>query len=130
MNPLINRRFDLIESLLLESPAVISYEIVQRLVAPTEGKLRIRARLFADEFAEFFEYVAVAGENIQVRRYSYHWQDAAGRLRRRWDNAPHFMHLPYAPHHIHLTEETVDAVQTQPDLIMVLQEIEQVVMGR
>ncbi len=31
------------------------------------------------------DYVFIDG----TRKYSYHWQSAAGRLRRRWDNSGH-----------------------------------------
>lgn len=31
--------------------------------------------------------------------YIYHWQDEAGRLRCRWDNAPHYPHISTHPYH-------------------------------
>ncbi len=31
------------------------------------------------------------------RKYSYHWQDAQGRLITRWDNSPHHKGLPTFP---------------------------------
>mgnify|MGYP005848658475 CR=1 FL=1 len=124
MNQLINQRFDLIESFLIESPAVVSYEIVQRVVAPTDGKLRIRINLGKNNFAEFFEYASTERKTIKIYRYSYHWQDALGRLKSRWDNAPHYPQLPHAPHHRHLNDETVTPVSMQPDIFDILKEIE------
>jgi hypothetical protein len=35
------------------------------------------------------------------RNYSFHWQDADGELKCRWDNAPHHSHLDTYPHHRH-----------------------------
>jgi hypothetical protein len=41
----------------------------------------------------------------------------------RYDNAPHFPHLPTAPHHKHIGESNVIAADA-PDLQTVLNEIE------
>ncbi len=37
-----------------------------------------------------------------TRKYAYHWQSPAGRLRRRWDNSPHWPHIATHPHHVHV----------------------------
>jgi hypothetical protein len=39
------------------------------------------------------------------RNYSFHWQDAAGEVISRWDNAPHFPHISTFPHHKHFKSE-------------------------
>lgn len=41
-----------------------------------------------------------------VSKYSFHWQNAAGSLHKRWDNAPHHQHVPTQPHHVHDGSET------------------------
>ncbi|MFV9691678.1 MAG: toxin-antitoxin system TumE family protein [Desulfobacteria bacterium] len=38
-------------------------------------------------------------------KYSFHWQDHAGTIIKRWDNAPHFSGLDGFPHHIHIGTE-------------------------
>jgi hypothetical protein len=43
------------------------------------------------------DYLFVDG----TRKYSYHWQDAYGQLRARWDNSPHHNHVVTFPHHKH-----------------------------
>ncbi|MEA1899197.1 MAG: DUF6516 family protein, partial [Thermodesulfobacteriota bacterium] len=43
-------------------------------------------------------------------KYSFHWQNAQGRLRQRWDNAPHYPDLPNAPHHVHGENDSVQEV--------------------
>jgi hypothetical protein len=35
-------------------------------------------------------------------KYAYHWQDKEGKLRIRWDNAPHWPDTPTHPHHKHI----------------------------
>jgi hypothetical protein len=37
------------------------------------------------------------------RKYAYHWEDKAGNLIMRWDNAEHWKNLPTFPHHKHLS---------------------------
>lgn len=37
-----------------------------------------------------FEYVLERGGGVFPKKYSFHWQDNTGNLKRRWDNAPHF----------------------------------------
>jgi len=36
-----------------------------------------------------------------VIKYSFHWQDAAGKLLKRWDNAAHHRELSTHPNHLH-----------------------------
>ncbi len=43
---------------------------------------------------EFFEYVIETSGEIQLSKYRFHWQDAQGNLKKRWDNAPHHLELP------------------------------------
>ena len=49
---------------------------------------------------EIRDYVFLNGN----RKYSYHWMEENGQLRFRWDNAPHWIEIETAPHHIHCGE--------------------------
>ncbi|MEW5766246.1 MAG: DUF6516 family protein [bacterium] len=60
---------------------------------------------------ELFEYVAELGGRMHLKKYSFHWQDAQGKLQRRWDNAPHHPNLPKAPHHIHSEDNSVRIIR-------------------
>ena len=53
------------------------------------------------EYADLYlkDYLFADG----TRKYSYHWQDAKGQLRMRWDNSPHHKHITTYPHHKHET---------------------------
>lgn len=126
MNPEITEYFDRLEQGLLEHQAVSGYSLVRREITPTEGKIRIRAQLIGGGLLELFEHVtSSAGGQVTRLRYAYHWQDAQGRLIRRWDCAPHHPQLPYAPHHVHVSDEDVEGIAQPPALIDVLIQIEE-----
>lgn len=48
-----------------------------------------------------------------TRKYAYHWQDAAGQLRMRWDNSPHHHQIATFPHHAHAFPDVVTASQAR-----------------
>ena len=45
MNGHIRRHFDLIEARLIESPAVLSFQIIRREISLNDGKLLVKATL-------------------------------------------------------------------------------------
>jgi hypothetical protein len=129
MNALIAQYFDDIETRLIASPAISSYRIVKREVAPTDGKLRVKAALNDGGIVELFEYVTESGGRIITQKYSFHWQDARGNLVVRWDNAPHHRDLPNAPHHSHTQDGLVREIRGAMDMLTVIGEIEKGVSG-
>ena len=63
------------------------------------------------------DYLFIDGK----RKYSYHWQDAQGRLITRWDNSPHHKELSTFPHNRHLSEEVVASKErTIKDVLIVI----------
>lgn len=118
--------FTTLEAELAKSAAVINYTILRQNIDPSElrGSIRIRATLRNSHILEFAEYVSESKGQLEKLNYSYHWQDEQGKLLKRWDNAPHFLKLSNAPHHIHLDEENVVSASQVPDLAAVLAEIE------
>jgi len=124
MNPIIREHFDLLETMLIESPSVVSYRILTREIAISDGKMRVKASLIDGGNVELFEYVAEAKGQINLVKYSFHWQDAFGKLRRRWDNAPHHPELPNAPHHVHVEDDYVRQIAQVPDIFSVIRKIE------
>jgi hypothetical protein len=54
--------------------------------------------------------------NDGQRKYAYHWMEADGSLRRRWDNAPHWPNVATAPHHMHRPEQHNPASSTITNL--------------
>ena len=128
MNPIIASYFDEIEMRLIESPVVASYQQVRREVTPTDGKLRIRATLIDGGLFELFEYVTEEKGRMDLRKYSFHWQDADGELICRWDNVKHHMDLPHAPHHLHAKEGPPQPVFDVPNAMTALTTIEEQVL--
>ena len=115
MNPIIREHFDLLETMLIESPAIVSYRILSREIAVSDGKMRVKASLRDGGNVELFEYVAESKGLIRVMKYSFHWQNAQGKLRRRWDNAPH---------HVHIENDYVRQIAQVPDIFSVIRKIE------
>ncbi|MBI3360033.1 MAG: hypothetical protein HY023_02880 [Chloroflexi bacterium] len=119
-------QFDEHEHLLLASPAVARFVVVKRRALEREGYIRVRAELIGGGLLEFSEFWDGAAEGeIDLREYTYHWQDAIGQLVRRWDTAKHHPDLPHAPHHIHLADGTTVDNPWPATLQSVIKEIEE-----
>lgn len=125
MNLLIENYFDWVEICLIESSIVNSYTLIRREISLVDGKLRIKSLLDDNSLLELFLYFKEINKQIEQSKYSFHWQNAQGNLIRRWDNAPHHLHLENAPHHVHYANEMVQASHTIPDIIFVIAYIEQ-----
>lgn len=48
-------------------------------------------------------------KDIEERSYSFHWQEADGKLIIRWDNAPHHKEISTHPHHKHYLDKVVES---------------------
>ncbi len=126
MNPILAARYEDVEVSLIGSPVVIAYDITRKEIGFSDGKFRVRLTLIDNSSAEFFEYATESNRQVRVRKYSSHWQDEGGVLRRRWDNAPHHLSLPNSPHHVHEADGTVHGTEPpNPDLFSVLALIEE-----
>ena len=90
-----------IERLFLLSPAVASFEVKEHEERPQEGFIRMKGMLSNGDLLDAFEFVVAAGDEVQTLRYRIHWQGEDGRLKQRWDNAPHHKGIPSFPHHVH-----------------------------
>ena len=69
-------------------------------VLPDDSRLQLRDYVFADG----------------SRKYAYHWMEADGALRRRWDNAPHWPDVATRPHHMHLPDQEEPEASTVTNL--------------
>jgi hypothetical protein len=78
-----------------------SWQIVRYEQEGQTYMLHITAILTDDSRLELRDYLFVDGS----RKYAYHWMEPDNRLRRRWDNAPHWPDLSTAPFHVHRPEQ-------------------------
>lgn len=124
MNQVVEQYFNTIELQLLQSLVITNYQIMRREIGPTDGKLRLRATLKNGGLVEMFEYVTEANGVVELTKYSLHWQDEQGNLKKRWDNAPHFPNLPNPPHHVHLENGSIQGMSHTPDICYAIQQIE------
>ncbi len=81
---------------------------------------------FIDNSVLHFRELFVKQDNPVKKAYTYHYQREDGTMVFRYDNAPHFPHLPTAPNHKHNGENDVVAADV-PDLQSVLKEIESLI---
>ena len=92
-----------LESLLQASPKVTALQVIDH------------DAIDADNFLVKLRCQLVSGHTLQIRlravagalRYSY--QEFSDKSLQRWDNAPHFPHLPGFPHHYHSQQGDVTA---------------------
>jgi len=85
--------------LLNRSSVVKDYDILDFKKGEGFYFLKIKAKLVDGSELYIREFVS---ENEFI--YSYHWQDENGKLRVRWDNAPHHKNIKTFPHHKHTPE--------------------------
>jgi hypothetical protein len=90
-----------VKALIALNRQVLQWEVVREEAQGDVGLLRYRLTLRGGGLLEMFERFQVTGGELQVTKYSFHWQSAEGELRRRWDNAAHHPEVPTHPHHVH-----------------------------
>jgi hypothetical protein len=76
-------------------------------ILPTRGSVEGHLILATGHLLYTAEYVIVESTFIRRPKYRFHLQTAAGKLVRRWDNAPHHRHIATFPHHCHLADGRV-----------------------
>ena len=89
------------------SHAVSSFRVLRMEVGDEDGYVRIKCKLSNGDILEFAEYVVVWKRKIYVETYTFHWQTADGKLRKRWDNVPHHKHVDTFPDHLYLPNKVV-----------------------
>jgi len=102
MTTMVSAYLDNVEHAFLLSPVVRSLQVREREERLHEGFIRIRAVLSNGDLLEAFEFVVATPDALQTLTYRIHWQQGDGRLKRRWDNAPHHKEVPTFPHHMHV----------------------------
>ena len=102
MSTTVRDYLDEVARLFLLSPVVHSFQIREREEQLHESFIRIRAVLTNGDVLEAFEFVVATPDAVQTHTYRLHWQQDDGRLKRRWDNAPHHRDVSTFPYHVHV----------------------------
>jgi hypothetical protein len=102
MTTTVSAHLDDVEQAFLLSPVVRSLQVREREERLQEGFIRLRAVLSNGDLLEAFAFVVATPDALQTLTYRIHWQQGDGRLKRRWDNAPHHKEVPTFPHHVHV----------------------------
>ena len=90
-----------VKTVLQAKPFVVSFDTVVEVALMDIGRYRYRIRFDNGDMLEMTERFMVKENQIKVLKYSFHWQDTNGNIRKRWDNAPHHANLATFPHHVH-----------------------------
>jgi len=80
---------------------VLRWRVVREEAQGDVGMFRYQLTLRDGSILEMFERFGIAQQKLQVTKYSFHWQSADGKLRKRWDNASHHGEVSTHPHHVH-----------------------------
>ncbi len=115
---------DAVKERLLTDPVVSRFQVIRERITLADAHLRALLTLIDSSEMEYSEYVQLTPDDqVNVVTYSYHWSDPNGNLIRRWDNTPHYPHLPGFPHHIH--DGATDAVTSSypMSIALVLDEV-------
>ncbi len=80
---------------------ISSYQVIQFEQVGTSLRLRLQIALIDGSMLHVRETII---EGVK-RKYAYHWQNSAGELIIRWDNADHW-DVETAPHHMHVNQQT------------------------
>ena len=90
-----------VKALIIANPQVTGWKALCEEAQGDLGMFRFRITFQDGSLLEMFERFQIVNGGLLVTKYRFHWQDAAGRLLKRWDNAAHHPQVSTHPHHIH-----------------------------
>jgi len=92
---------DYIKALIIALPLVDGWKALREEAQGDIGLFRYRISFLDGSLLEMFERFQIENGKIMVTKYRFHWQDAEGRLLKRWDNAAHHPQINTHPNHVH-----------------------------
>ena len=99
-----------IKALIIANPQVAGWKTLREEAQGDLGLFRYQVTYYDGSILEMFERFQIVNGKPLVAKYRFHWQDAAGRLLKRWDNAAHHPQVSTQPHHVHDgSEENVNS---------------------
>jgi hypothetical protein len=101
-----------VKALIIANPKVVGWKALREEAQGDLGLFRYRITFHDGSLLEMFERFQIVNGKLLVTKYRFHWQDAAGRLLKRWDNAAHHPQVSTHPHHVHDgSEENVSSYE-------------------
>ena len=94
-----------VKALIIKNEDVLRWNIVREETQGNMELFRYRLVISDGSLLEMFERFKVVESQTQVTKYSFHWQDSDGQLRKRWDNAAHYPEIQTYPYHLHEGDE-------------------------
>ncbi|QQE67323.1 hypothetical protein GFS31_40360 (plasmid) [Leptolyngbya sp. BL0902] len=95
-----------VKATLTQSPVIATWTMLNETILSNRGHIRVRLTLQNGDFVEASEFFYFKETGIEQQRYRYQWMDSTKtKLRKRWDNAPHFPEIATFPHHVHVEQE-------------------------
>ena len=82
---------------------IANYSVIQFSRFASASSLLATIKFNDHSMLHVKDYLFIDG----TRKYAYHWQDATGQIRMRWDNSPHHNHIATFPHHKHLFPDVI-----------------------
>lgn len=110
-----------LQQLIGELPEVEVERYEEQVLTEKMGNLRIRLRFADTSLLEISESIQAVENTFQWISYRYHYQDSAGNLIFRYDNAPHHPETKTHPEHKHLFNKILDS--PHPNIKAVLNEV-------
>ena len=99
---------------------IVSSEINKRKINDFLGIIECKL-IFEKGILEILEVIIIIDGQLIKKKYKYHFQNQAGGMIFRYDNAPHHQAITSFPHHKHLPDMIAESVE--PDILMVLSEV-------
>ncbi|MBI3949559.1 MAG: hypothetical protein HY314_03790 [Acidobacteria bacterium] len=90
-----------LKALIAANPQVVQLTIMREETLGDLGMIRYRLTLRSGDLLEMVERFQVVMGKVETTKYSFHWQDVAGGLGKRWDSAAHHPEVSTHPHHVH-----------------------------
>ena len=101
-----------VKALIIANSQVAGWKALREEAQGDLGLFRYRITFHDGSLLEMFERFQIVNEKLLITKYRFHWQDAAGRLLKRWDNAAHHPQVSTHPHHVHDgSEENVSSYE-------------------
>jgi len=117
---MISRYFADFEYKIIGLDFILGSEVSKRKINNFLGI--IESKLFFEKgILEILEVIIIIDGQLIKKKYKYHFQNQAGGMIFRYDNAPHHQSITTFPHHKHVQNSIVESIE--PDILVIISEV-------